>query len=914
MGKKLICILIAMAMLFSTLPSLAQVPQAVRSDEPELPMTVACWDFEADPSEDGWLFVDSDGDGYNWHQTSEYALSGSMSISSSSYIPITNLTGTYLDPDNWAISPAVTVPEGTSALNFWGRFYTPTGYDVFRVYAGTSPDPESMQPLASSMSFKTNVFEMKSIDVSAYAGQTVYFAFRHANSVDGYKFYIDDVAVVSGVEPFAPAPENLVYGCYFDDDEEFVGWSMVDGNNDGFNWGRINLPAHCFEGVGIAYSESFINSTSGGGPVRPDNWLISPAITLPSDDLSVTFYAKGYDGIFDVYYKEHFTVYAGTSPDVDEMSVILAESETTNEYVQFTADLSAFAQQTVFIAIRHHNCYGENLICVDNFEVWGVGELPSEQNELIEEVAIEGFVVPAWGEAPFYGVTVPEGANYTIDTASWSYYDGSNWNYMQDGEVFDNEDYEYGMDIRLIPNEGYEFASEVTATINGGTELLLCTMPDQDGLRVVTREDFTVEREMIPAIEVFDLDIPEWGANPDFELSIPEDAHYYISELTWRSWENNVGTLLDESSVFESETLTYKLYLVLLPEEGYKFTPNTFGTLNGGTELISAQAYDDETDDYCIVSINFTVEREAIPAIEVFDLEIPEWGANPDFELSIPEDAHYYISELTWRSWENNVGTLLDESSVFESETLTYKLYLVLLPEEGYKFTPNTFGTLNGETELISAQAYDDETDYYCIVSIDFTVERELITEVAVEGFVEPVRDETPFYDVTVPEDANYTVGPAVWYCFNGEDTTVMAPDDTFVYGNTYWMEVELIPNDGYKFSADISGTVNGGEALVADVWTDGNENPDSAWIVTVEFTVEAPEIYDGIWGDANGDGFVDVIDAVLLLRFFIGEATVEEQYLPWCDVNGDGSVNIADALLVLRKAMGTVELFPVEE
>ena len=53
--------------------------------------------------------------------------------------------------------------------------------------------------------------------------------------------------------------------------------------------------------------------------------------------------------------------------------------------------------------------------------------------------------------------------------------------------------------------------------------------------------------------------------------------------------------------------------------------------------------------------------------------------------------------------------------------------------------------------------------------------------------------------------------------------------------------------------------------------------------------------------GDSNGDGTVDLNDAVLIARFDVGNAQIREDLLARADANGDGNINIKDALLVAR-------------
>ena len=55
--------------------------------------------------------------------------------------------------------------------------------------------------------------------------------------------------------------------------------------------------------------------------------------------------------------------------------------------------------------------------------------------------------------------------------------------------------------------------------------------------------------------------------------------------------------------------------------------------------------------------------------------------------------------------------------------------------------------------------------------------------------------------------------------------------------------------------------------------------------------------------GDANGDGMVDLFDALAILKYDVGwDADVN---LINADVNGDGAVDLFDALLILQYDVG---------
>ena len=49
-------------------------------------------------------------------------------------------------------------------------------------------------------------------------------------------------------------------------------------------------------------------------------------------------------------------------------------------------------------------------------------------------------------------------------------------------------------------------------------------------------------------------------------------------------------------------------------------------------------------------------------------------------------------------------------------------------------------------------------------------------------------------------------------------------------------------------------------------------------------------------------------------MRYVMGVDEIEEENLEWCDVNGDGSIDMSDALFVSRYVMGSIDVFPIEE
>ena len=147
------------------------------------------------------------------------------------------------------------------------------------------------------------------------------------------------------------------------------GWQFVDLDGDGYNWewqqDYSETPHYtAYEGEGVITSKSYDNDT--GSALTPNNWAISPAIELAEGEASVSFYAAGQDASWAA---EHFAIYAGASADTAEMTKISNEFIATGDYTQYTADLSAFSGDTVYVAVRHYNTTDMFVLDVDNFEV-----------------------------------------------------------------------------------------------------------------------------------------------------------------------------------------------------------------------------------------------------------------------------------------------------------------------------------------------------------------------------------------------------------------------------------------------------------------------------------------------------------------------------------------------------------------
>ncbi len=364
-------------------------------------------------------------------------------------------------------------------------------------------------------------------------------------------------------------------------------------------------------------------------------------------------------------------------------------------------------------------------------------EFQVAEPEPIETIEINDFAVPKYGAAPFYGVTVPEDAHYSIEYTDWNWWSDviSSGGIMTDGELFDDPSSVYWQHFKVVPDEGYEFADEdeMTVLINGSDEYV-DSFSDMDEYYSVRTVEFEVENpvQYITAVEIEGFTVPEWGANPDLDCTVPDGAHYTISYTEWDFFGGGFFGVMDPADVYDNPVPQYVQYFEIIPEEGWIFAEDVTVTINGSTEYVdpSGYGYQGGVSPYFYVNtIGFYVtepEPELITEANVIELEIPEWGAHPDFDVSVPEGAHYTVTEITWEEYVTETGdTIMLPGDNFINLDAEYHVIFVLDPEEGWVFSEECVTMINGDEGLVDFSSVSDGRLY--IASVDFTVYAEPI-------------------------------------------------------------------------------------------------------------------------------------------------------------------------------------------
>ncbi len=137
-----------------------------------------------------WTILDADNDGYSW--TTDVV---DGKIASASYI---NNIGA-LSPDNWFISPMIEFSNGYNYALSWSVSAIDTNYydEHYGVFVSTTGTAPSNFTMLQQYTMNTANEVTHTIDLSAYAGQNVYIAFRHWNVTDVYWMLLDNISITA---------------------------------------------------------------------------------------------------------------------------------------------------------------------------------------------------------------------------------------------------------------------------------------------------------------------------------------------------------------------------------------------------------------------------------------------------------------------------------------------------------------------------------------------------------------------------------------------------------------------------------------------------------------------------------------------------------------------------------------------
>lgn len=254
----------------------------------------------------------------------------------------------------------------------------------------------------------------------------------------------------------------------FEDSAQVDSWTSLDRDGDGYGWDYYTERMSAHSGNGLMSSASYVNDDNGGGvAVTPDNWLISPKVTLTN---YLELYAVGQDAN---YAAEVFAVYVfvGDPQNLDNFAIVkIGEDQTAaGVYKQFVFDLSEYAGQEGCIAIRHYNVTDMFMLNIDDVRLTAeepepdVVEGPTVITEIPEGCDIYTYnrnsacIYSGWG----IGLTATDG-KFTVafDTATGDVYMQNPMWYYDGQNVWVKGTYDWMTGVITIPTGQYLYWSE----------------------------------------------------------------------------------------------------------------------------------------------------------------------------------------------------------------------------------------------------------------------------------------------------------------------------------------------------------------------------------------------------------------------------------------------------------------------
>lgn len=143
-----------------------------------------------------WTIIDGNNDGSTW--TTLYNGNDMGMMLSFSY---DNTTYTDITPNDWLVTPKLHTTTGSSVTMTWDAAAADDTYyaEHYGVYVSTTNTDTNSFTLVNEWTLTSSSTESMNLDLSAYAGQDIYVAFRHFNCTGQYVLLIDNVNIYEGV-------------------------------------------------------------------------------------------------------------------------------------------------------------------------------------------------------------------------------------------------------------------------------------------------------------------------------------------------------------------------------------------------------------------------------------------------------------------------------------------------------------------------------------------------------------------------------------------------------------------------------------------------------------------------------------------------------------------------------------------
>ena len=267
-------------------------------------------------------------------------------------------------------------------MGFWVRVSSEANYDKFHFFI------DGVEKGAAISGQQAYAYKEFDVTEGTHTYKWQYAKDSSVNSNDDCA-YVDDITLYRYEAPLPPVVGATTYNF---DDSSMMGWTSIDADGDGNGWvssanpGIYHNSGVSLSGTGHDASEAYVISGSyanqTGQALTPDNYLVSPAQLSAENGAQIQFWACAQDAS---YAAEHFgvavsttTATAGAFTTIQEWTMSAKSTGATAEveggargilqgtWYQYTVDLSAYAGQDIWVALRHFNCTDMFILNVDD--------------------------------------------------------------------------------------------------------------------------------------------------------------------------------------------------------------------------------------------------------------------------------------------------------------------------------------------------------------------------------------------------------------------------------------------------------------------------------------------------------------------------------------------------------------------
>jgi hypothetical protein len=274
---------------------------------------------------------------------------------------------------------------------------------AFNIDGGSATNTNDYVLVNNSVTFANGATASQNLTVRVYndgfveGDETIEISMTLSGSTDAQLNSGADSIVITLSDDDSVPNASTVVDVFDEDFEDLTGWTVFDADTDGTNWGTVTgLEGAVGDVLGAAgYSATSDDAFGGSSTFNPDNYLISPQMTIPAGAMSadVTYFIGAYstNGLF----QEHYSVFFTTDPNanLEEFTLQAERTIPANATTETRShDLLAYAGMTGNLVFRHHNSNAANgFLYVDGLDVnavTGTSVQTAENSATQDQVAL----------------------------------------------------------------------------------------------------------------------------------------------------------------------------------------------------------------------------------------------------------------------------------------------------------------------------------------------------------------------------------------------------------------------------------------------------------------------------------------------------------------------------------------------